>query len=195
MKGSRLHRVRPAALKSPRLLRIQKGVLSEETETGDTLRQMDLSHVMHARWHAQRVGQSLTRRLVLSSDGTPFEIRQHLARRAYLGGPDDMAFRAAIAETLRALAQAQPDLVVEEGPSEGFARLARVTGGLLVALGAGWPFWALLRGTDLLSLAEGVMPALLAALLGIALWRGYGPARARRFNRPEDLAQALETRD
>ncbi len=191
----RPHRVRPAALLPLRLYRLDGAQLHCSREDGSALWQIDLARVTRAEWRSAKAGQSLTRVLRLTTPDAWHDIRQHLARRAYIGGPDDMAFRAAAAATLRALQTAQPALRVETGASDVQALALFAIG--LASLGAALalPVWTVLRGDGWGALLEWAMPAILALFLGLSLVRGYGPGRARLWQAPTDIATTLETVD
>lgn len=192
---TRAHRIRPAALLPLRLFRLQGQTLHCTREDGTALWQVDLTQVTRAEWRVARVGQSLTRILRLTTGGQRHEIRQHLARRAYVGGPDDMAFRAAVADTLRALMAAQPEREVETGPTDIQALALFATGLASLAAALGLPVWALVTAQGWGAWLEWAMPAILALFLGLALLRAYGPGRDRGLQAPAQIAATLETRD
>jgi len=192
MSRARVYPVKPAALRATRRYQIAGTSLSEVKEAGSPLWQADLKNVTHARWQSRRLGQSITRMLVLHLEEDRREIRQHLTRRAFLGGPDDMAFRAAIIATLEALMAAQPTREIEEGLSERLARLIHFSGlGLMVA-GISLPILTLLQTQSPLDFATDAMPGLLAVFLGMALRKGYGPKRQRRMRPIAELIAELK---
>lgn len=191
----RSHHVRPAAFLSRRLYRIDRTVLHCARDDGTALWQIDLARVTRAEWRSARVGQSLTRVLRLTTAGARHEIRQHLARRAYVGSPDDMAFRAAVADTLRALMAAQPGRAVETGPNDTQATALFGAGVVSLAVAIGLPVWGLLTGQGWGAALEWAMPAILAFFLGLALIRAFGPGRTRVLQSPAQIATTLETVD
>ena len=87
----RSHRVKPALIKAPLSYSLEDGVLTCENASGRTLWRIALSDVRSAHWKESRAGQSLTRVLRLRDGTQSCAIRQHLYRRAQVGGPDDMA--------------------------------------------------------------------------------------------------------
>jgi hypothetical protein len=133
--------------------------------------------------------------LRLTTPDARHDIRQHLARRAYIGGPDDMAFRAAVAETLRALQAAQPDRDVETGPDDRAALALFVTGLASLCAALALPVWAVLSAVGWAGWLDWAMPAILALFLGLALVRAYGPGRDRGLQSPAQMATTLETVD
>ncbi|HSG56970.1 MAG TPA: hypothetical protein VLA45_16095, partial [Paracoccaceae bacterium] len=115
-----------------------------------------------------------------------------LYRRALVGGPDDMAFRACVADVLRALMAAQPGLDVESGPSAGTAAALRVLGVALLAGALAAPVLALATGQDLMAFVNWGIPVTLIGLLGLALLRTYAPGRGRRQRTPAEVVAEVE---
>jgi hypothetical protein len=192
VKKPRRHRVKPALIKSPLTYVLADGALVCADAKGGTLWRIELAAVQRAHWSASRAGQSLTRVLRLEDGAQRRAIRQHLYRRALLGGAEDMAFRACIADVLRALMAVQPGLDVTSGPSAGMAAALRVLGlGLLVgALAA--PVLALLSGQDAMAFLNWGIPVALVGLLGMALMRSYAPGRGQRQRTPAEVIAEVE---
>lgn len=192
MKKPRRHRVKPALIKSHLTYGLADGALVCADAKGSTLWRIELAAVQRAHWSASRAGQSLTRVLRLDDGTQSRAIRQHLYRRALLGGAEDMAFRACIADVLRALMAAQPGLDVVSGPSAGTAVALRVLGlGLLLgALAA--PVLALVTGQDALAFLNWGIPVALVGLLGMALMRSYAPGRGQRHRTPAEVIAEVE---
>ena len=192
MRKPRRHRVKPALLKAPVSYVLADGVLTCEDAKGGTLWRIELAAVQRAHWSASRAGQSLTRMLRLEDGAQRVAIRQHLYRRALLGGPEDMAFRAIVTATLRALMAARPGLDIDSGPSRGTAALLRLAGVVLLAGAAAAPVVALVQGQDLMAWINGAIPVALIGLLGLALWRTYAPGRGVRTRTPAELVAEVE---
>ena len=192
MKKPRRHRVKPALIKSHLTYALADGALVCVDAKGSTLWRIELATVQRAHWSASRAGQSLTRVLRLDDGTQRRAIRQHLYRRALLGGAEDMAFRACIADVLRALMAAQPGLDVVSGPSAGTAVALRVLGlGLLLgALAA--PVLALVTGQDAMAFLNWGIPVALVGLLGMALMRSYAPGRGQRHRTPAEVIAEVE---
>ena len=168
------------------------GALVCEDAKGGTHWRMELAEVTFAHWSASRAVQSLTRVLRLEDGTQRRAIRQHLYRRALVGGPDDMAFRACVADVLRALMAAQPGLDVESGPSAGTAAALRVLGVALLAGALAAPVLALATGQDLMAFVNWGIPVTLIGLLGLALLRTYAPGRGRRQRTPAEVVAEVE---
>lgn len=192
MKKPRSHRVKPALIKSPLTYVLADGALRCEDAKGGTLWQIAFASVKTAHWTASRSGQSLTRVLRLDDGTQRRAIRQHLYRRALVGGPDDMAFRACISDVLRALMAAQPALDVQSGPSAGTSALLRVLGVVLLAGAVITPVLALATGQDLMAWINWSVPVALIGLLGLALLRTYAPGRGVTSRTPAELIAELE---
>ena len=192
MRKPRRHAVKPALIKSPLTYVLADGALVCEDAKGGTLWRMELAEVTFAHWSASRAGQSLTRVLRLEDGTQRRTIRQHLYRRALVGGPDDMAFRACVADVLRALMAAQPGLDVESGPSAGTAAALRVLGVALLAGALAAPVLALATGQDLMAFVNWGIPVTLIGLLGLALLRTYAPGRGRRQRTPAEVVAEVE---
>jgi hypothetical protein len=192
VKQGRIQKVKPAGLKAARRFSVANGQLSEVSEAGAVLWQLDLARVTHARWFNRKLGQSVTRTLTLSDGRASREIRQHLARRAYLGGPDDMAFRAAVTDTLRALMASQSEFEIEDGPPPAMVKAAYGAGLGSLVLGVVLPVWAVIQSPSLLTIGESAMPGILGVFLGLALVKGYGPKRKVTRRAPAELAAELE---
>jgi hypothetical protein len=192
VKKPRRHRVKPALIKSHLTYVLADGALVCEDAKGGTLWRIELAAVRHVHWSASRAGQSLTRVLRLEDGTQRRAIRQHLYRRALLGGAEDMAFRACIADVLRAVMAVQPGLDVTSGQSAGMAAALRVLGlGLLVgALAA--PVLALLSGQDAMAFLNWGIPVTLVGLLGMALMRSYAPGRGQRHWTPAEVVAEVE---
>ena len=192
MKKPRRHRVKPALIKAHLTYVLADGALRCEDAQGGTLWRIELAAVTSVHWSASRAGQSLTRVLRLEDGTQRRAIRQHLYRRALLGGAEDMAFRACIADVLRALMAVQPGLDVASGPSAGTAVALRVLGlGLLVgALAA--PVLALLSGQDAMAFLNWGIPVALVGLLGMALMRSYAPGPGQRYRTPAEVVAEVE---
>lgn len=193
-------RVRPAGLLPLRHYRIDATQITCRRDDGSLVWQIALADVTRAEWRSARVGQSLTRVLRLTTPDARHDIRQHLARRAAIGGPDDMEFRATVVAALRALTAAQPDRDVETGPTDAQALALFLTGlGSLIAALALPVQVARVRfgAADLAMqrLLDWGMPAMLALFLGLVLIRAYGPGRKRQMQRPAQIAATLETQD
>lgn len=188
----RAHRVKPALIKAPLTYALEDGVLQCEDASGGTLWRIDLAAVTAAHWSASRAGQSLTRVLRLEDGAQVRAIRQHLYRRALLGGPDDMAFRACVADVLRALMAAQPGLDVDSGPSRGMAAALRVLGVVLLAGAVAAPVVALATGQGVMAFLNWAIPVTLIGLLGLAMMRSYAPGRGVRTRTPAELIAELE---
>ena len=175
----RTHRVKPALIKSPLIYALEDGVLICEDAKGSTLWRMALSDIRSAHWTASRAGQSLTRVLRLRDATQTCAIRQHLYRRALVGGPDDMAFRATVVDILRALMAVQPGLEVDTGPTAATSALLRLCGHVLLAGACAAPVYAVATGQPLMAIANWAVPVALIGLLGLALRRTYAPGRQR----------------
>lgn len=192
MKKARRHVVKPALIKAPLTYVLADGALVCEDASGGTLWRIELAAVQRAHWSASRAGQSLTRVLRLEDGGQRRAIRQHLYRRALLGGPEDMAFRACIADVLRALMAVQPGLDVTSGPSRGMAAALRVLGVVLLAGAFAAPVVALVTGQDLMAFLNWGIPVTLIGLLGLALMRTYAPGRGQRHRTPAEVIAEVE---
>ena len=192
MKKPRRHVVKPALIKAPLTYVLADGVLHCEDASGGTLWRMELAGVRRAHWTASRSGQSLTRVLRLEDGRQRRAIRQHLYRRALVGGPEDMAFRACIADVLRALMAVQPGLDVESGPSAGMAAALRVLGAVLLVGAVAAPVVALATGQDVMAFLNGAIPVTLVGLLGLALLRSYAPGRGVRARTPAEVVAEVE---
>jgi hypothetical protein len=192
VKKPRRHVVKPALLKAPLTYVLADGALRCEDAKGGTLWRIELAAVHRLHWSASRAGQSLTRVLRLDDGTQRRAIRQHLYRRALVGGAEDMAFRACIADVLRAVMAVQPGLDVASGPSAGMAMALRMLGlGLLVgALTA--PVLALLTGQDVMAFLNWGIPVTLVGLLGMALMRTYAPGRGQRHRTPAEVIAEVE---
>ena len=175
----RAHRVKPALIKAPLTYALEDGVLICEDASGRALWRIALSDVQSAHWTASRAGQSLTRVLRLRDGTQSCAIRQHLYRRALVGGPDDMAFRATIVDVLRALMAVQPELEVDTGPSATTSALLRLAGHVLLAGACAAPVYAVATGQPLIAIANWAVPVALIGLLGLALRRTHAPDRQR----------------
>ncbi|HSG56186.1 hypothetical protein ACFQ3C_05350 [Seohaeicola saemankumensis] len=186
------HRVKPALIKSPLTYVVADGAVICEDASGNTLWRIEMAAVHHAHWTASRAGQSLTRILRLDDGTQARAIRQHLYRRALLGGPDDMAFRACITDVLRALMAAQPGLDVQSGPSAVTSVGLRVLGVVLLAGACAAPFLALATGQDLMAFVNWAIPVTLIGLLGLALMRTYAAGRRMATRTPAELIAELE---
>lgn len=192
MKKPRRHRVKPALIKSHLTYVLADGALLCEDAKGGTLWRIELAAVRHVHWSASRAGQSLTRVLRLDDGTQTRAIRQHLYRRALLGGAEDMAFRACIADVLRAVMAVQPGLDVDSGPSAGMALMLRVLGVVLLAGAVAAPVWALVTGQDVMAFLNWGIPVTMIGLLGLALMRTYAPGRGRRQRTPAELIAEVE---
>lgn len=192
MKKPRRHVVKPALIKAPLTYVLVDGVLHCEDASGGTLWRMELAGVRRAHWTASRSGQSLTRVLRLEDGRQRRAIRQHLYRRALVGGPEDMAFRACIADVLRALMAVQPGLDVESGPSAGMAAALRVLGAVLLVGAVAAPVVALATGQDVMAFLNGAIPVTLVGLLGLSLLRSYAPGRGVRARTPAEVVAEVE---
>lgn len=192
MKTPRRHVVKPALIKAPLTYVLADGVLRCEDSKGRALGRIELATVTSAHWSASRAGQSLTRVLRLEDGSGRLTIRQHLYRRALVGGPEDMAFRACIADVLRALMAVQPGLDVESGPSAGMAAALRVLGAMLLAGAVAAPVAALATGQDVMAFLNGAIPVTLVGLLGLALLRSYAPGRGVRARTPAEVVAEVE---
>jgi hypothetical protein len=192
VKTPRRHVVKPALIKAPLTYVLADGVLRCEDAKGRALGRIELAAVTSAHWSASRAGQSLTRVLRLEDGSGRLTIRQHLYRRALLGGPDDMAFRACVADVLRALMAAKPGLDVHSGPSAGMAAALRVLGAVLLAGAVAAPVVALATGQDLMTFLNGAIPVTLVGLLGLALLRSYAPGRGVRARTPAEVIAEVE---
>lgn len=175
----RSHRVKPALIKAPLTYALEDGVLICEDPKGRALWRIALSDVRSVHWTTSRAGQSLTRVLRLRDGTQSCAIRQHLYRRALLGGPDDMAFRATLIDVLRALMAVQPGLEVDTGPSATTAALLRLAGHALLAGACAAPVYAVATGQPLIAIANWAVPVALIGLLGMAMRRSYAPGRQR----------------
>jgi hypothetical protein len=192
VKKPRRHAVKPALIKAAVGYVLADGALVCEDAKGGTLWRIELAAVQSARWTASRAGQSLTRVLQLDDGVQRRAIRQHLYRRALLGGPDDMAFRACVSDVLRALMAAQPGLDVVSGPSATVAAWLRLLGVLLLAGAVAAPVLALVTGQDLMAWINWAIPVTLVGLLGMAMWRSYAPGRRQQRRTPAALIAELE---
>lgn len=192
MKKPRRHVVKPALIKAPLTYVLAEGVLTCEDAKGRALGRIELAAVQRAHWSAARAGQSLTRVLRLEDDrGQRLAIRQHLYRRALLGGPEDMAFRACVTDVLRALMAVQPGLEVQSGPSAGMAAALRLLGLGLLAGAVAAPVLALVTGQDLMGWINGAVPVALLGLLGLALRKTYAPGRGVTRRSPAEVVAEL----
>lgn len=192
MKKPRRHVVKPALIKAPLTYVLADGVLRCEDASGGTLWRIELAAVTSAHWSASRSGQSLTRVLRLEDGAQRVAIRQHLYRRALVGGPDDMAFRACATDVLHALMAARPGLDVASGPSAGMAMGLRVLGAVLLAGAVAAPLLALIGRQDLMGWINGAIPVTLVGLLGLALLRSYAPGRGVRARTPAEVIAEVE---
>ncbi|OZB13484.1 MAG: hypothetical protein B7X55_12850 [Rhodobacterales bacterium 34-62-10] len=184
--------MKPALIKSPLTYVLADGALTCEDAKGGTLWRIELAAVRRAHWSASRAGQSLTRVLRLTDGTQTRAIRQHLYRRALLGGAEDMAFRACIADVLRAVMAVQPGLDVESGPSAGMALVLRVLGVVLLAGAVAAPVWALVTGQDAMAFLNWGIPVTMIGLLGLALMRTYAPGRGVRTRTPAEVIAEVE---
>lgn len=187
----RTHRVKPALIKSPLTYALEDGVLICEDAKGGTLWRLSLADVRSAHWTESRAGQSLTRVLRLTDGTRTRAIRQHLYRRALVGGPDDMAFRACVSDVLRAVMAVQPGLDVQSGPSAGTSVALRVLGMAFFAGALAAPILALLTGQDLMAFVNWAIPVTLIGLLGMAMMRSYAPGRRIATRTPAQLIAEL----
>jgi len=192
VKKPRRHKVKPALIKSPLTYVLAEGALLCEDASGGTLWRIELAAVRHVHWTASRAGQSLTRVLRLDDGTQRGAIRQHLYRRALVGGPDDMAFRACVSDVLRALMAAQPGLDVQSGPSAVTSAALRVLGMVLLAGALAAPVVALVTGQPLMAFVNGAIPVTLIGLLGLALMRTYAAGRRIATRTPAELIAELE---
>ena len=192
MRKARRHAVKPALIKPPLTYILANGALKCEDAKGGTLWQIELATVQTARWTASRAGQSLTRVLELDDGRQRRAIRQHLYRRALLGGPDDMAFRACVSDVLRALMAVQPELDVVSGPTATMAAWLRLGGVVLLAGAVVAPGLALATRQDIMAWMNWSIPVALIGLLGLAMIRSYAPCREVTRRTPAELIAELE---
>jgi hypothetical protein len=192
VKKPRRHAVKPALIKSPLTYIVADGTLRCEDAKGSMLWQIELAAVQTARWTAARAGQSLTRVLQLDDGTQRRAIRQHLYRRALLGGPDDMAFRACLSDVLRALMAVQPELDVVSGPTATMAAWLRLGGMVLLAGAMAAPVLALATGQDVMAWINWAIPVALIGLLGLAMIHSYAPGRRLKSRTPAELIAELE---
>lgn len=192
MRKARRHAVKPALIKPPLTYILANGALKCEDAKGGTLWQIELATVQTARWTASRAGQSLTRVLELDDGRQRRAIRQHLYRRALLGGPDDMAFRACVSDVLRALMAVQPELDVVSGPTATMAAWLRLGGVVLLAGAVVAPGLALATRQDIMAWMNWSIPVALIGLLGLAMIRSYAPGREVTRRTPAELIAELE---
>lgn len=192
MKKPRRHEVKPALIKAPVTYVLKDGALVCMDAKGGTLWRIELGAVQRAHWTASRAGQSLTRVLQLDDGAQRGAIRQHLYRRALLGGPQDMAFRACVTDVLRALMAAQPGLDVTSGPGATLAAWLRLLGLVLLAGALAAPVLALMTGQDVMAFVNWGIPVTLVGLLGMAMWRSYAPGRRQTRRTPAELIAELE---
>ena len=192
MRKARRHAVKPALIKPPLTYILANGALKCEDAKGGTLWRMELAEVTFAHWSASRAGQSLTRVLRLEDGTQRRAIRQHLYRRALLGGPDDMAFRACVSDVLRALMAVQPELDVVSGPTATMAAWLRLGGVVLLAGAVVAPGLALATRQDIMAWMNWSIPVALIGLLGLAMIRCYAPGREVTRRTPAELIAELE---
>jgi len=192
VKKARRHAVKPALIKAPLIYTVDGGVLICEDAKGKTLWRIVLASVQNLHWTESRVGQSLTRVLRLDDGTQARAIRQHLYRRALVGGPDDMAFRGAVIAILRAVMAAQPVLDVVSGPSATTRSLLRLCGVVLLAGAVVAPALALATGQDIMAFVNWTVPVVLLGLLGLAMIRSYAPGRGVPRRTPAQLIAELE---
>ena len=192
MKKPRRHTVKPALIKPSLTYILADGALKCADAKGSMLWQIELAAVQTARWTASRAGQSLTRVLKLDDGTQRRAIRQHLYRRALLGGPDDMAFRSCVSDVLRALMAVQPELDVVSGPTETMAAWLRLGGVVLLAGAVVAPVLALATGQDIMAWINWTIPVALIGLLGLAMIRTYAPGRGVTRRTPAALIAELE---